>query len=495
MNQTEILTLMSLPLTGAGNAERLLALLGEDWKYVPQIRRWLRWNGRFWQEEEEAAVYVAAVNAFRELSAAIRSLPNTYDKREMLRRQSVADWLERAEHASKMKDAFKFLENLAKEEYSAFDTEPLLLNVQNGTLNLLTGELLPHDRSHLFTKICAAAYEKKEDPEETEAATSAATKEEKQKVSGAQSDTETSDQKEKPDTNLWEDTVRAILPDPDVRRWMQKFTGYCLTGSTEEEKFLIAYGPGGCGKGTFFETIAAALGDYKTVVPIDTLLAGTFYTNGEGPTPELAKLAGKRYVLSSECNKCRRLDEAKVKLLTGGDTISARRLNANSFEFRPAFKLILQTNHLPNISDSLDNGLRRRLVIIPFEAKIERRDLKLKQKLQTAENLSACLAWCVEGARLWKKEGLHDLPEAAKKAASHFYEENDLLQQWLDERTEPSLGNLQHTKALDNFNQWLLIGGNYKWRRKRFSDAMLAHGFTKVRMGCGYCYENLCLRM
>ena len=220
MNQTEILTLMSLPLTGAGNAERLLALLGEDWKYVPQIRRWLRWNGRFWQEEEEAAVYVAAVNAFRELSAAIRSLPNTYDKREMLRRQSVADWLERAEHASKMKDAFKFLENLAKEEYSAFDTEPLLLNVQNGTLNLLTGELLPHDRSHLFTKICAAAYEKKEDPEETEAATSAATKEEKQKVSGAQSDTETSDQKEKPDTNLWEDTVRAILPDPDVRRWM-----------------------------------------------------------------------------------------------------------------------------------------------------------------------------------------------------------------------------------------------------------------------------------
>ena len=276
---------------------------------------------------------------------------------------------------------------------------------------------------------------------------------------------------------------------------MQKFTGYCLTGSTEEEKFLIAYGPGGCGKGTFFETVAAVLGDYKTVVPIDTLLAGTFYTNGEGPTSELAKLAGKRYVLSSECNKCRRLDEAKVKLLTGGDTVSARRLNANSFEFRPAFKLILQTNHLPNISDSLDNGLRRRLVIIPFEAKIERRDLKLKQKLQTAENLSACLAWCVEGARLWKKEGLHDLPEAAKKAASHFYEENDLLQQWLDERTEPSLGNLQHTKALDNFNQWLLIGGNYKWRRKRFSDAMLAHGFTKVRMGCGYCYENLCLRM
>ena len=461
MNQTDVLTLMSLPLTGAGNAERLQALLGECWKYVPQIKRWLRWNERFWQEEEDAAVYMAAVNAFRELSAAIRSLPNSYDKMEMLRRQNITNWLEKAEHASKMKDAFLFLENLAKEEYSAFDADPLLLNVQNGTLNLETGELLPHDRRYLLTKICNAAYEENEIN----------------------------------NSNLWEETVNSILPDPDVRRWMQKFMGYCLTGSTEEEKFLIAFGPGGCGKGTFFETIAAVMGDYKTVIPIDTLLAGTFYTNGEGPTPELAKLAGKRYVLSSECNKCRSLDEAKMKLLTGGDTISARRLNANSFEFHPAFKLVLQTNHLPNISDSLDNGIRRRLVIIPFNAKIARRDLKLKQKLLAPENLSACLAWCVEGAKLWKQEGLNDLPEAAKNAASHFYEENDLLQQWLDERTEPSLGCLQHTKALDDFNSWLMVGSNYKWRRKRFSDAMIAHGFVKVRESCGFCYQNICLKM
>ena len=308
MDQAKTVTLMNLPLTGAGNAERLQALLAENWKYVPQIKRWVRWNGRYWQEEEESAVYVAAVTAFRQLSAAIRSLPNSNDRIEMLRRQSIAQWLEKAEHASKMKDAFLFLQNLAKEEYGSFDADPLLVNVQNGTLNLATGELQPHNRQNLLTKICAASYE------ENTAAT------------------------------LWEETVSTILPDPAVRRWMQKFMGYCLTGSTEEEKFLIAYGPGGCGKGTFFETIGAALGDYKSTIPIDTLLAGNFYTNGEGPTPELAKLAGKRYVLSSECNKCRRMDEAKVKLLTGGDTISARRLHTDSFEYRPSFKLILQTN-------------------------------------------------------------------------------------------------------------------------------------------------------
>lgn len=459
MDQTEIQKLMNLPLTGAGNAERLQALLAENWKYVPQIKRWLQWNGRYWQEEEEAAVYVAAVAAFRQLSAAIRSLPNSNDKTEMQRRQSIADWLEKAEHASKMKDAFLFLENLAKEDYNAFDADPLLLNVQNGTLNLATGQLQPHDRQNLLTKICAASYE------ENTAAT------------------------------LWEETVSTILPDPNLRRWMQKFMGYCLTGSTEEEKFLIAYGPGGCGKGTFFETIGAALGDFKSTIPIDTLLAGTFYTNGEGPTPELAKLAGKRYVLSSECNKCRRMDEAKMKLLTGGDTISARRLHTDSFEYHPSFKLILQTNHLPNISDSLDNGIRRRLVIIPFNAQIATRDLKLKQKLLTEENLSACLAWCMEGAKLWKQEGLDDLPEAAKNAASQFYEENDLLQQWLDERTEPSLGFLKFTKALEDFNNWLLIGGNRTWQRKRFSEAMKLHRKEKIRRETGYGFPGICLKL
>ena len=180
-----------------------------------------------------------------------------------------------AEHASKMKDAFLFMESPAKEEYSFFDADPLLLNLQNGTLNLASGELQPRDRKNLLTKICSASYE------------------------------------DKPASPLWEETIKTILPDPAVRCWIQKFMGYCLTGSTEEEKFLIAYGPGGCGKGTFFETIAAVMGDFKAVIHIDTLLTGTFYTNGESPTPELAKLAAKRYVLSSECNKCRRLDEAR----------------------------------------------------------------------------------------------------------------------------------------------------------------------------------------
>jgi putative DNA primase/helicase len=296
--------------------------------------------------------------------------------------------------------------------------------------------------------------------------------------------------------NLWLQTVHTILPDPAVRRWMQKFMGYCLTGSTEEEKFVIAYGPGGSGKGTFFETIAAAISDYKATLSIDTLLATAYVTDGQRPTPEFAKLPGKRYVLSSESNPNRRLDEAKVKLLTGGDTLTARHLNAEPFEFCPSFKLILQTNHLPAISDAMDKGIRRRLVIVPFTAQIENRDTKLKQKLLQPENLNACLAWCVEGAKLWFAEGLgNDVPDEVAKAASAFYEESDLLQQWLDERTEPSLGFLKFSKALEDFNNWLFKNGNHGWQRKSFAEAMQLHGKIKVRRETGYCYGGLCLRL
>ena len=463
MNQTQTQYLMNLPYTNPGNAERLHAMIGSDWKFIPQINRWVHWSGQRWQEETNAALRNAAVAAYRQLASAIRSLPQTLDPTEQKRRDFVLDWLRRSESLHNFNDAKNYWEGINAVNYTALDVNPFLLNVQNGTLNLATGTLQPFNKKDLLTKICAASYEEKV-------------------ANDAQQ-------------NLWLQTVNTILPDPAVRRWMQKFMGYCLTGSTEEEKFVIAHGPGGSGKGTFFETIAAAISDYKAALSIDTLLSTSYITDGQRPTPEFAKLPGKRYVLSSESNLNRRLDEAKVKLLTGGDTLTARHLNAEPFEFCPTFKLILQTNHLPAVSDAMDKGIRRRLVIVPFTAQIEHRDTKLKQKLLQPENQNACLAWCVEGAKLWFAEGLDkDLPDEMANAASAFYEESDLLQQWLDERTEPSLGFLKFSRALDDFNIWLSRSGNHGWQRKTFAEAMQLHGKMKIRRATGFGYDNLCLR-
>lgn len=497
MEEAKIIYLMNLPLTDAGNANRLHFLLGDDWKFVPQLGRWLHWNGQRWQEETNGSIRVAAMEAFRNLAADIRSLPGCHDMKEMQHRQKVADGLGRAESIGRIRGALSFLEGLALKQYGEFDTDTFLLNLQNGTLNLSTGELRPHNKKDFITKICGASYESQSvanndsQAEKITSETVSSAGETTAKESGMNVDILS---EKNSATSLWEETVRAILPDPAVRRWLQKFMGYCLTGSTEEEKFVVAYGPGGCGKGTFFETVAAVMGDYKSVVPVDILLTSNVYNGGNNPTPELAKLPGKRYVLSSESNKNRRMDEAKVKLLTGGDTLTARHLHADPFEFQPSFKLVLQTNYLPSISDAMDKGIRRRLVIVPFTAKIEKRDPKLKQKLLQPENQQACLAWCVEGANLWQQEGLEDFPTEMQKAANSFYEESDLLQQWLDERTEPSLGFLKFDRALKDFNEWLATGGNSFYQRKSFSEAMQAHGKMKTRRGPGYGYPGIALR-
>ncbi|MBQ9697187.1 MAG: hypothetical protein IJV46_01445 [Acidaminococcaceae bacterium] len=498
IDQATTLKLLEVPSTQMGNAERLHVLLGEDFKYVPELKCWLQWNGRFWEAQEENAMMLNVGNAARDLSCAIQLLPNSNDRKEMLHRQAVCDNLLKLERGNENKSVLDFLAGLASVKYKTFDANPFLLNVQNGTLNLLTGELQPHNKTDYLTKICAVAYDRKILSESN--ALTETISAEKTLCNGSMSAESVTigEMSVKTDSipsgSLWEQTVNTILPDPEVRRWMQKFIGYCLTGSTEEEKFVVAYGPGGSGKGTFFETIGAAIGEYKDVLPVDTLLTTNIYNGGQGPSPELAKLQGKRYVLSSESNRCRHLDEAKIKLLTGGDTITARHLGTAPVTYRPTFKLIIQTNYLPSISDAMDKGLSRRLVVVPFNATIENRDKKLKQKLLRRENLEACLAWCVEGAKLWQQEGLDDKPTVLAEAADSFYQENDLIQEWLDERTEPSLGGMKFSRALADFNDWLRLCGYHTWQKKCFAEAMKLHGKEKTRWGQGYVYSGLRLR-
>ena len=498
MNQAQIKYLMNLPCTNPGNAERLNALIGDDWKFVPQINRWVHWNGQRWQEETNATLRNASVDACRQLASAIRYLPQTLDPTEQKQRAYVLDWLRKSESLHSFKDTMNYWQGCNATDFTSFDANPFLLNVQNGTLNLATGTLQPFDKKDLLTKICVASYEENaatkeqisvacEDEKTAKKETTEAIDSAGQSVSYAENATSLSE-------NLWLQTVSTILPDQSVRRWMQKFMGYCLTGSTEEEKFVIAYGPGGSGKGTFFETIAAAISDYKAALSIDTLLATAYATDGQRPTPEFAKLPGKRFVLSSESNSNRRLDEAKVKLLTGGDVLTARRIGAQPFEFRPCFKLILQSNFLPSLVDSTDEGIKRRLVIVPFTATIPNRNTKLKQALLSEANLNACLAWLVEGCKIWQTEGLEDVPPEAAEAAAKFYAENDVLQQWLDARTENSLGFLQFDVALKDFNRWQLDGGGNAYGRKSFSEAMERHGKQKTRQASGVGFLGLALR-
>ena len=150
---------MNLPYTNPGNAERLHAMIGSDWKFVPQINRWVHWNGQRWQEETNTALRNAAVTAYRQLASAIRSLPQTSDPTEQKRRVFVLDWLRKTESLHNFNDAKNYWEGINAVNFADFNANPFLLNVQNGTLNLAIGTLQPFNKKDLLTKICAASYE------------------------------------------------------------------------------------------------------------------------------------------------------------------------------------------------------------------------------------------------------------------------------------------------------------------------------------------------
>lgn len=449
------------PCTDAGNAERIAGIIGDNWQFCQEIRTWLYWNGKYWEEASKEDLVPLAVDSMRFLADYGNNLPLSTSKEEQKKRENIISWLHKSENNGKIIQMLNIFSALQKTSYKKFDSGKWELNCQNGTVNLKTGVLNPHIREDYNTKICNASY-----------------------------------RAFRPGC-LWEKTIKAILPDKEVRHWMQKFIGYCLTPSTQEEKFVVLYGPGGRGKGTLIETIGHVLNNYKATLSIDVLLSAKYEdnTSGNGPTPEIAKLPGKRLVLSSESGKGRRFDEAKIKLLTGGDAITARRLRCDPFEFTPAFKLVLSSNYLPAISDSTDEGIRRRLVIIPCVADIPAiKDNTLKQKLLEPGNLSDVLAWAVNGCLMWQREKLGEAPPAAREVAERFYHNNDLIAQWLEEEcTVDHEATASFMDAFTGYNRWVTFGsGNKKGEltRKGFNEAMERHGFTKTRKETGYVFKG-----
>ncbi len=369
-------------LTDLGNAERLVREQGEDLRYCYPWGAWLAWDGRRWARDTTGEVLRRAKATIQAIYHDAAGEPD--DKR----RAALVAHARRSEADPRL----RAMVHLAESERGMpvqpddLDVDPMLLGVANGVLDLRGGGLRPHSRDDLLTKLVPVAY----DP-----ATAC------------------------PRWRAFLD--RVFAGDADVVDFVQRAVGYSLTGDTREQVFFFLYGTGQNGKSTFLETLRALLGDYGQAADFSTFLA----TERDGVRNDLAKLRGARLVTAVEAGEGRRLAEVLVKQVTGGDTITARFLFREFFDFTPVFKLWLGANHKPVIRGT-DHAIWRRVRLIPFTVTIPEaeRDRDLKAKLRA--ELPGILAWAVEGCLRWHRDGLGE-PEAVRAATAAYRAEMDVL--------------------------------------------------------------------
>ena len=260
-----------------------------------------------------------------------------------------------------------------------------------------------------------------------------------------------------------------------ARPYLQRIVGYALTGDTREQCFFLLYGTGANGKSTFLEMLRDLLGpEYAHHTPFNTLLA----RRDDVIRADLARMRGARFVTAIEADEGRRFDEAVVKALTGGDTITARNLYESHFEYRPQFKLFLATNYKPEIR-GVDDAIWRRVRLVPFTVSIPpaEQDRALRDKLRT--EASGILNWALAGCRAWQAGGLAD-PDLIRDATRTYKHESDLVGEFLKDCC--TLGPDQHDdapKLRREFEDWCKDEmGTTPLPGRAFNRGMTQHGLT-----------------
>jgi putative DNA primase/helicase len=404
-----------------------------DWRYVATWGRWLVWDGHRWRTEETLAAsdLIRHVCRHAAMHAATRSdSPRLATK---LAAASTVSGVERLTRADRRHAATT----------SEWDIDPWLLNTPGGVIDLRTGRQRPHERADRMTRVTTATV-------------------------GGQAP-------------AWRQFLEvATGGDQDLQAYLQRTAGYCLTGLTQEHALFFLYGTGANGKSVFVNTLATILGDYATSAPMDTFMEAR---NDRHPT-DLAGLRGARFVSAIETEQGRRWAESKVKNLTGGDKISARFMHQDFFEYPPQFKLVIAGNHKPALRN-VDEAMKRRLHLIPFTVTIppERRDGQLTAKLLAERN--GILAWAVQGCLAWQHEGLKP-PTSVVSATDEYFEAEDALGRWMEERCERTATAKALTAELfADWKRWAESASEFAGTQRRFSDLLITRGVQKWRNSFG----------
>lgn len=451
-----------------GNGQRLVERFGDDLLFIENIG-WFAWDGSRWNRDGGADAarkfgHRTALGIWNEVEA-IKQWPGKGDPEAKIRRLS--------KHAvvSGNTGAVNALLSAASpylvKAVDLLDAQPFLLACPNGTVELgLHCEFREARRSDFLTRRAGVEYK-----------------------TGAQ-------------CPAWMRFLERIMPDEDMRDFLQRIVGYCLTGSTREQALFLFYGTGMNGKSTLVNIVRTLMGDYAMPSPVSTFLSNGNQKGGGEASPDLARLPGARMVTASEPPEGARLDEGKIKEITGGEPIVARHLNQGFFTFRPCFKPIISTNHQPTIR-GVDHGIWRRVRMVPFLVEIPAGevDRDLEAKLLTEKE--AIFQWMLTGVEQWFELGLAP-PAAAIAAVENYRADQDPVGEFLKDccvRTkgeDPATGRAYEVSAKDlyaAYKKWCEDQALEPLSTKTFGTKLTARGIDRRKTNGIKVYQSVVVKV
>lgn len=430
--------------TDIANARRFVRAYGTDVRFSAE-RGWFVWTGQRWQPDDmDLVVTRLAKDVAVEIFDEVKNASNRDEMFRHARRSQSRTAIENMIHLARSEEGIPA-------KLADFDVDPYLLNVANGTIDLRTGELRPHRREDLISNLANVTFDRDAGCE------------------------------------LWDGFLRRITgQDEELYGYLRRLVGYLLVGDPSEQVLHFLYGSGANGKSVFCEVVLRLLGDYGITASSDLVM---LRRHGGIPN-DVARLRGVRAAMMNETTQGARFDEAKLKDLTGGDTLTARFLHREYFDFRPSHRLVVRGNHKPTIAGT-DEGIWRRLRLVPFTVEIppDERDQHLLAKLEA--ELPGVLNWALAGCREWQRIGLAP-PAIVTAAARQYREESDTLRRFIAETCEVRrLAQVKSSALHSRYREYCEQAGECWISSKDLPAEMERCGFQRKRTSAGIVFVGL----
>ena len=427
-----------LRTTDKGNAERLTRQFAGELRYSHPMKKWFHWTGVKWQEDMQAMAGRRALEVVQN----IYTEASNADTRDA--RQALSEWAVQSESAGRihaMLQLARMMPGLVilPEE---MDTDPWLFNVPNGTIDLRTMKLMPHNQEDFITKVAGAPWE----PEA--------------------------------ECPMWEKFLLEVFNgDQEIIDYVQRVVGYCMIGTTREQVIFVLWGDGANGKSSFLYTLSHLFGDYAASTPFDSFDAARHSATGN----DLARLKGKRFVTAIEAEQERTLAEARVKAMTGNDKITCRFLYGEHFEYYPEFTVMLAVNHKPIIRGT-DHGIWRRIAMLAFTRQFKgASDVKGMGEILVANELPGIMAWGMRGVQRYLEVGLAT-PEKLFETVQAYRAEMDVIAQYLEDNTVDDERSYATSKELyTRYTYWAKDFGEHALTHRSFGLELARRGYRKVK--------------